>query len=123
MVLWEEYRDSHPDGYGYSRFCDLFRSFERRLSPVMRQHHVAGDKTFVDYSGKRIAIADGATGEIRAAEIFVAVLGASYAHIRIMCRSLAPRGVEGGSAGRDLTIIKGSGGTAAADRAVGIEAA
>lgn len=77
MVLWEEYRDSHPDGYGYSRFCDLFRSFERRLSPVMRQHHVAGDKTFVDYSGKRIAIADGATGEIRAAEIFVAVLGAS----------------------------------------------
>ena len=39
MVLWEEYRDVHPDGYGYSRFCDLFREFERRLSPVMRQHH------------------------------------------------------------------------------------
>ena len=44
MVLWEEYRQVHPDGYGYSRFCDLFREFERRLSPVMRQHHVAGDK-------------------------------------------------------------------------------
>jgi transposase len=40
MVLWEEYRQSEPDGYGYSRFCDLFREFERRLSPVMRQHHV-----------------------------------------------------------------------------------
>jgi transposase len=51
MVLWEEYRQSEPDGYGYSRFCDLFREFERRLSPVMRQHHVAGDKVFVDYSG------------------------------------------------------------------------
>jgi transposase len=49
MVLWEEYRDGHPDGYGYSRFCDLFREFERRLSPVMRQHHAAGDKVFVDY--------------------------------------------------------------------------
>jgi hypothetical protein len=54
MVLWEEYRQVQPDGYGYSRFCDLFREFERRLSPVMRQEHVAGDKVFVDYSGKRI---------------------------------------------------------------------
>jgi hypothetical protein len=77
MVLWEEYRESHPDGYGYSRFCDLYREFERRLSPVMRQHHVAGDKMFVDYSGKKIAIVDASTGEVRDTEIFVAVLGAS----------------------------------------------
>ena len=77
MILWEEYRAAHPDGYGYSRFCDLFRGFERRLTPVMRQHHVAGDKVFVDYSGKRIGIVNPATGEIREAEIFVAVLGAS----------------------------------------------
>jgi transposase len=77
MVLWEEYRDGHPDGYGYSRFCDLFREFERRLSPVMRQHHAAGDKAFVDYSGKKIGIVDPETGVVREAEIFVAVLGAS----------------------------------------------
>lgn len=77
MVLWEEYRESHPTGYAYSRFCDPFREFERRLSPVMRQHHVAGDKVFVDYSGKKIAIVDPRTGEIRDAEIFVAVAGAS----------------------------------------------
>jgi transposase len=77
MVLWEEYRAADPAGYGYSRFCDLYREFERRLSPVMRQHHVAGDKVFVDYSGKKIAIVDPATGEVRDAEIFVAVLGAS----------------------------------------------
>ena len=51
MVLWEEYREAHREGYGYSRFCDLLRGFERRLTPVMRQHHVAGDKAFVDYSG------------------------------------------------------------------------
>ena len=44
MVLWEEYREAHREGYGYSRFCDLLRGFERRLTPVMRQHHVAGDK-------------------------------------------------------------------------------
>ena len=48
-ILWEEYREVHPEGYGYSRFCDLLRGFERRLTPVMRQHHVAGEKAFVDY--------------------------------------------------------------------------
>ena len=77
QVLWEEYRDIHRTGYGYSRFCDLFREFERRLSPVMRQHHVAGDKLFVDYSGKKVGIVDPATGVVREAEIFVGVLGAS----------------------------------------------
>jgi transposase len=77
MILWEEYRAVHPGGYGYSRFCDLFRGFEKRLSPTMPQEHVAGDKVFVDYSGKKIAIVDPLTGEIREAEIFVAVLGAS----------------------------------------------
>ena len=77
MLLWEEYRAVHPGGYGYSRFCDLFRGFEKRLSPTMRQEHVAGDKVFVDYSGKKLSIVDPLTGEIREAEIFVAVLGAS----------------------------------------------
>jgi transposase len=77
MILWEEYREVHPEGYGYSRFGDLLRGFERRLTPVMPQHHVAGEKAFVDYSGKRIGIADPATGKIRDAEIFVGVLGAS----------------------------------------------
>ncbi len=71
MVLWEEYRDGHPDGYGYSRFCDLFREFERRLSPVMRQHHAAGDKVFVDYLGKKIGIVDPETSVVRDAEILV----------------------------------------------------
>jgi transposase len=77
MILWEEYRAVHPDGYVYSRFCQLFREFARRLSPSMRQNHVAGDKGFVDYSGKKIAVVNPMTGEAREAEIFVAVLGAS----------------------------------------------
>ncbi len=77
MILWEEYQAVHPQGYGYSRFCDLYRAFERRLSPTMRQTHVAGHKAFVDYSGKKVPIADPLTGEIRMAEIFIGVLGAS----------------------------------------------
>jgi transposase len=77
LILWDEYRAVHPNGYAYSRFCQLFREFERRLSPTMRQQHVAGHKLFVDYSGKRVPIVDPLTGEVRMAEIFVAVLGAS----------------------------------------------
>ena len=77
QILWEEYRAIHPDGYGYSRFCELYRSFERKLSPTMRQSHPAGDKVFVDYSGKTVPIVDPVTGEVRSAELFVAVLGAS----------------------------------------------
>jgi transposase len=76
-VLFEEYRGVHPDGYAYSRFCELYRAFERHLSPTMRQTHVAGDKAFVDYSGKKVAIVDPLTGEVRMAELFIAVLGAS----------------------------------------------
>jgi hypothetical protein len=63
----DEYRAVHPDGYAYNRFCQLFREFERRLSPAMRQQHVAGHKLFVDYSGKRVPIANPLTGEVRMA--------------------------------------------------------
>jgi len=77
QILWEEYRAIHPEGYGYSRFCDLYREFERKLTPTMRQQHIAGDKVFVDYSGKKVAIVDPLTGEIKYAELFVGVLGAS----------------------------------------------
>jgi len=77
-LLWEEYRASHPDdGYGYSRFCELYRRWEGRLAPTMRQHHVAGDKLFVDYAGDPLDVMDPQTGEVREAQLFVAVLGAS----------------------------------------------
>jgi len=62
-LLWEEYRAAHPGGYGYSRFCELYRLWEGRLSPVMRQHHVAGEKMFVDYAGATFEVVDPATGE------------------------------------------------------------
>jgi transposase len=77
-ILWEEYDAVHPQGYRYSRFCELYGAFERRLSPTMRQTHIAGHKAFVDYSGKKVPIIDPLTGEVRMAEIFVAVLGASH---------------------------------------------
>lgn len=77
QLLWSEYRQGCPDGYGYSRFCDLYRIWEKKLDVVMRQDHKAGEKLFVDYSGLRLEVVDRSTGEIREAEIFVAVSGAS----------------------------------------------
>lgn len=78
FLLWEEYRAAHPeDGYQYSRFCDLYQRFTGKLSPSMRQVHRAGEKTFVDFSGKKPAIVDPETGEVREVELFVAALGAS----------------------------------------------
>ena len=76
-LLWEEYRAVHPEGYGYSRFCELYRAWKGGLTPTMRQAHVAGEKLFVDYAGATMEVIDGLTGEVRAAQIFVAALGAS----------------------------------------------
>jgi transposase len=77
-ILWEEYAAQNPDGYRYSRFCDLYRAWEAKLPVVMRQTHLAGDKLFVDYAGDTVpVIVDRLTGEFRPAQIFVAVLGAS----------------------------------------------
>lgn len=77
-LLWEEYRQAHgADGYGYSQFCEIYRRWRKKLRPSMRQVHRAGEKTFVDFSGKRPHIVDGKTGEVVPVELFVGVLGAS----------------------------------------------
>ena len=76
-LLWDEYRGQHPYGYGYSAFCEHYRRWVGRLSPVMRQRHAAGERMFVDYSGTRMSVVDPVTGAARPAEIFIAVMGAS----------------------------------------------
>ena len=77
MLLWQEYRAQHPTGYAYSQFCERYRTWARTLKPSMRQVHRAGEKLFVDFSGKRPHLVDPATGEEVAVELFVGVLGAS----------------------------------------------
>ncbi len=77
-LLHEEYRNSYPDGhYGYTWFCNNYKTYAKKLSPSMRQIHKAGEKVFIDFSGVRVAIVDPLSGEVKYAEIFVAVLGAS----------------------------------------------
>ncbi|MBI5016601.1 MAG: IS21 family transposase [Deltaproteobacteria bacterium] len=77
QLLWEEYRQSHPDSYAYSRFCDLYRAWGKCVNPSMRQAYKAGEKCFVDYAGQTIPVVDPDTGEIQEASLFVGALGAS----------------------------------------------
>lgn len=77
MLLWREYREQQPDGVGYSRFCDHYQRDVKQISPVMRQIHQAGEKTFVDYAGMTVPWIDSTTGEIHEAQVFVGSLGAS----------------------------------------------
>jgi transposase len=77
QLLWREYREQHPQGLGYSRFCHHYQRYAKTMAPVMRQIHKAGEKTFVDYAGMKIPWIDLTTGEIHEAEIFVGCLGAS----------------------------------------------
>jgi transposase len=76
-LLHLEYLESHPNGLRYSAFCGRYRSWLARRQLPMRQRHQAGERAFVDYSGKRPFIVDRATGEHIAVELFVGVLGAS----------------------------------------------
>lgn len=76
-LLWLEYREEHPDGYGYSGFCEHYRRWNRTVDVCMRQVHRAGEKLFVDYAGMKMAVKDPVSAETYAAEIFVGALGAS----------------------------------------------
>ncbi len=85
LLLWQEYLATHAGGYGYSRFCDLYRAWRGSISPTMRQAHGPAEKLFVDFAGDTVQIFDAAAAMERRAHIFVAVLGASnytYAEAR-----------------------------------------
>jgi transposase len=76
-LLWQEYRQNHPDGYGYSRFCQLYDRWAGALDPVLRHVHPPGEKLFVDWAGQTIPIHQSADGSVLPASLFVATMGAS----------------------------------------------
>jgi transposase len=77
LLLWQEYKAIPPDGLQYSQFCEAYRKWAGKLDLVMRQSHRAGETLFVDYAGQTMPVINALTGEVRAAAIFIAVLGAS----------------------------------------------
>jgi transposase len=83
QLLWTEYQEHVAASglgwrpYQYSQFCDLYEAYRAKLQPSMRQEHRAGEKAFLDFSGKRLRIFDEKTGDAIEVELFVMVLGAS----------------------------------------------
>ena len=78
QLLWDEYKTQHPDGYQYTQFCRHYHAWAATIEPVLRQVHIAGERTFVDYAGPTVPVCDRDTGEERDAQIFVGALGASH---------------------------------------------
>lgn len=76
-LLWEEYKQQHPDGFSYSRFCHHYRMWKSKLKSGMHIEHKAGDMLYADFTGKKMQYTDSETGEVKNAEIFVTILGAS----------------------------------------------
>jgi transposase len=77
LLLWEEYKQKHPGGYGLSQFKNYFAGWKAQVNPSMRIEHKAGDKLYVDFAGDKLSIIDKQSGEIQPVEVFVAILGAS----------------------------------------------
>jgi transposase len=77
FLLWQEYKEIHPEGYQYRQFCCRYRDWQDKLDIVLRQEHRAGEKLFVDYAGQTVPMIDRTTGEVVPVQLFVAVLGAS----------------------------------------------
>jgi transposase len=108
QLLWEEYGAAHGErAYRYTQYCEHYRRFRGSLARSMRQIHRAGEKLFIDYSGDTAAVIDIATGEVRAAQIFVAVMGASkYAYAEATWTQTLPDWI--GSHIRALEFLNGA---------------
>jgi transposase len=76
-LLWQEYKEQHPNGYGCTQFKEYYYRYKKRLNPSMRQTYLPGEKMFIDYSGLTLPVVDVKDGTMSKAQIFVAVLGAS----------------------------------------------
>ena len=84
-LLWIEYRERHPDGYGYTQYCEYYRKWAKTQSPTGRFPHNGGEVMEVDYAGLTMTIVNPETGETRQAPVFVATFPASdylYAEVQ-----------------------------------------
>ncbi len=106
-LLWHEYKSAHPDGLQYTAFCNHYRHWLATQEVVLRQVHVPGDKLFVDYAGQTMPVVDRLTGEVRHAQLFVAVLGCSnYTYADATWSQTLPDWL--GSHGRALNYFGGA---------------
>jgi len=73
-LLWQEYRLEHPEGFGYSQFCEHLRRQVGYRDLTLALNHTPGEVLMVDFAGKKMEWVDPHSGEIQACEVLVAVL-------------------------------------------------
>lgn len=95
MLLWEEYKEKHPEGIMYTQFCDRYRSFKKNNKLTLHKEHKAGEEMEVDWAGQTIIYVDTSTGELKKAYVFVAVLPASaYPFVYAFCDMKTPSWID-----------------------------
>ena len=77
LLMWQQYITKYPDGFKSSQFCEYYKRWGKKVNPLMRMTHKAGDKMFIDYAGKTLEVVNQETGEVQKVQFFVAILGAS----------------------------------------------
>lgn len=84
-LQFEEYKKLHPDGYGMTCFFTYYNRWCKKVNPSMHIEHKVGDKMYVDFAGETLSYLDTATGEIKEAQVFAAILGWSqYAYLEAL---------------------------------------
>lgn len=73
-LLWQEYKQEHPDGYGHSQFGYHLLQHIRTKNPSMVLEHKPGEKLFIDFAGKTISYTQRDTGEVIDCQLFIACL-------------------------------------------------
>lgn len=93
LLLWQEYKKLHPEGYGYSRYASLYHGWLDKTDLRMLQHHKAGERLFVDFAGLTMPVTDPATGEVRTVQVFSSAMGSSQ---RIFAKAYDSQKLETG---------------------------
>lgn len=73
-LLWQEYKQDYPKGYGYTQFCYHLSQHQLAQKPSMVLTHQPGEKLFIDFAGKKLEYIDPQTGEIIQCQVFVACM-------------------------------------------------
>ena len=77
-TLYEEYRETHPDGYRHASFGNYLMRYRMVTHVVGHVEHYAGDQMYIDFAGDKLEVVDSESGECRSVEVFVAILPCSH---------------------------------------------
>lgn len=95
LLLWQEYINEHPEGFQYSRFCELLQQHIKTSLAVMHFDHQPAKMLQVDFAGDELHYVDPATGEAIKCPVFVAVLPFSgYSYVEALSNAKLPQVVS-----------------------------